>query len=115
MEVDGLGIAAAGENGTAPARRPVCGRELQTSRAMPGAVQGTCVSGEAAGSEQLLDDAPSWQTHLPRHIKDPLMRFYSEEELDSICRALARPPLTTRCVFSAHSDYQKHPVKVVPY
>ena len=43
----------------------------------------------------MLDDSPSWQTHLPRQVQEPLLQFYSEEELQHICRALARPPLTT--------------------
>jgi len=49
----------------------------------------------ADATEDSLDDGPSWQTHMPAHVKDPLLRYYSEDELASICRALARPPLTT--------------------
>ena len=44
----------------------------------------------------MADDGPSWRTHLPPHIEASLLRFYSEQELASICQALARPPLVTR-------------------
>jgi len=46
-----------------------------------------------------LANCAPFQTHLPVHIRDPLLRFYTAEELANICRALARPPLTTRSRF----------------
>jgi hypothetical protein len=51
---------------------------------------------EMTPEQEAPDDSPSWHTHLPPHVKDPLLRFYSEEDLATICRSLARPPLTTR-------------------
>eukprot|EP00961_Rhodomonas_salina_P241525 3263059-Rhodomonas_salina.2 len=48
-------------------------------------------------SESTDSWAPGWVTVLPPHVKNRLLKFYTEQELLTICTTLARPPNAT-CV-----------------
>ncbi|EKX50189.1 hypothetical protein GUITHDRAFT_104001 [Guillardia theta CCMP2712] len=48
--------------------------------------------------------ALAWRTHLPDHVRQPLLRFYEEDELERVCNALARPP--------AHSCVRANTVRI---